>query len=129
VVPEQVILLLVQDNLDLACSAIEKAAMERAVSDVDENFATAYDVRRRHREVSANAPALAPADSVREKLRNSQPFWDPSAPHSTFSIHLPDPLRIKVGGLQPLQAPVYEDFGEYGPVHRCGNTGAWLTVP
>lgn len=52
VVPEQFIMLLVQDNLDLACSAIEKAAMERAISDVDEGFATAYELRRRHREVS-----------------------------------------------------------------------------
>jgi CCR4-NOT transcription complex subunit 1 len=51
-VPEQAVLLLVQDNLDIACTAIEKAAMERAVSDVDEGFAASYDVRRRHREVS-----------------------------------------------------------------------------
>ena len=50
-VSEQVISLLVQDNLDTACSAIEKAAMERAVTDVDEGFAASYEVRRRHREV------------------------------------------------------------------------------
>jgi CCR4-NOT transcription complex subunit 1 len=41
----------VQDNLDVACSAIEKAAMERAVIDIDEGFAPSYDIRRRHREV------------------------------------------------------------------------------
>ena len=50
-VSEQVISLLVQDNLDIACSAIEKAAMERAVTDVDEGFTASYEVRRRHREV------------------------------------------------------------------------------
>jgi CCR4-NOT transcription complex subunit 1 len=50
-VPEPVILLLVQDNLDVACTAIEKAAMERAVSDVDESFAASFEARRRHREV------------------------------------------------------------------------------
>jgi CCR4-NOT transcription complex subunit 1 len=50
-VPDQVVQLLVQDNLDVACAAIEKAAMERAVSDVDEGFAVSYDARRRHREV------------------------------------------------------------------------------
>lgn len=50
-VPDQVVQLLVQDNLDIACAAIEKAAMERAVSDVDEGFAASYDARRRHREV------------------------------------------------------------------------------
>lgn len=48
---EQVVLLLVQDNLDVACSAIEKAAMERAITDIDDGFAASYDVRRRHREV------------------------------------------------------------------------------
>ena len=50
-VSEQVISLLVQDNLDIACSAIEKTAMERAVTDVDEGFAASYEVRRSHREV------------------------------------------------------------------------------
>lgn len=50
-IPEQVVLLLVQDNLDVACASIEKAAMERAVLDVDEGFAASYDVRRRHCEV------------------------------------------------------------------------------
>ncbi|KAG6832730.1 hypothetical protein H0H92_012302 [Tricholoma furcatifolium] len=93
VVPEQVVQLIVADNLDIACSAIEKAAMERAVVDVDEGFAASYDARRRHRE-----------------LRNGQPFWDPSAPSSTFGTGLPDPLRIKPSGLQPLQFGVYEDF-------------------
>jgi CCR4-NOT transcription complex subunit 1 len=47
--------LLVQDNLDVACAAIEKAAMERATADVDEGFASSYEIRRRHREVRASA--------------------------------------------------------------------------
>ncbi|KAG6897848.1 hypothetical protein C0992_010336 [Termitomyces sp. T32_za158] len=92
-VQEPVVQMIVADNLDNACSAIEKAAMERAVSDVDEGFATSYDARRRHRE-----------------LRNGQSFWDPSAPASAFGASLPDPLRIRPSGLQPLQAGVYEDF-------------------
>jgi CCR4-NOT transcription complex subunit 1 len=48
---DQVIALLVQDNLDLACQAIEKAARERATLEVEEGFASAFDTRRRHREV------------------------------------------------------------------------------
>lgn len=43
------------DNLDVACAAVEKAAMERAVADVDEAFLSQYEMRRRHREVS-NVP-------------------------------------------------------------------------
>ena len=54
-VPDQVVFLLVQDNIDIACQAIEKAAMDRAVIDVDEGFAAAYEIRRRHREVSLTA--------------------------------------------------------------------------
>ena len=53
-VPDQVIFLLVSENIELACQAIEKAAMDRAVIDVDEGFATAYELRRRHREVSTS---------------------------------------------------------------------------
>ena len=51
--PDQVVLLIVQDNIELACRAIEKAAMDRAVADVDENFAPSYELRRRHRQVLA----------------------------------------------------------------------------
>ena len=49
--PEPAIALIVQDNLDIACSAIEKAAMERSVADVDDGFVQAYELRRRHCEV------------------------------------------------------------------------------
>lgn len=42
-----------------------------------------------------------------------QPFWDATALPSPFSSTLPDPLRIKVNGVQPNQIGVYEDFGEY----------------
>jgi CCR4-NOT transcription complex subunit 1 len=92
--PDQVVLLLVQDNIELACRAIEKAAMDRAVADVDENFAASYELRRRHRQTS-----------------RGQPFWDVSAMNSNFSTNLPDPLRIKPTGVQANQISVYEDFG------------------
>lgn len=57
-VPDSVIFLLVQDNIDVACQAIEKAAMDRAIIDIDEGFAPAYELRRRHREVSCCAPLV-----------------------------------------------------------------------
>ncbi|KAI0698481.1 Not1-domain-containing protein [Cytidiella melzeri] len=98
VMSDQVIALLVQDNLDLACQAIEQAARERATLEVEEGFATAFETRRRHREQFAG-----------------QPFWDPGVPHSPFANVLPDPLRIRPMGIQPMQAAVYEDFG---PDHK-----------
>ncbi|EJF62472.1 Not1-domain-containing protein [Dichomitus squalens LYAD-421 SS1] len=93
IVPDQVIFLLVQENIELACQAIEKAAMDRAVIDVDDGFAAAYELRRRHRE-----------------SRPGQPFWDSSVPQSNVFGSLPDPLRIKPTGVQQIQAAVYEDF-------------------
>lgn len=51
VVPEHAIMLIVNDNVDVACRAIEKAASDRAISDVDDHFALAYSDRRLHREV------------------------------------------------------------------------------
>ncbi|OCH95284.1 Not1-domain-containing protein [Obba rivulosa] len=92
-VSDLVINIIVGDNIDLACQAIEKAAMDRAVIEVDEGFATAYEVRRRYRE-----------------QRQGQPFWDSSTPQSALIGTLPEPLRIKPGGIQPIQAAVYEDF-------------------
>lgn len=93
-VPEQVIHVLIRDNLEIACAAIEKVAMERAVADVEDNFAVSIESRRRHRE-----------------LRNPGPYYDPNTPHSSFALGLPEPLRIKSGGVQNVQAAVYEDFG------------------
>ncbi|EKM82840.1 hypothetical protein AGABI1DRAFT_97790 [Agaricus bisporus var. burnettii JB137-S8] len=92
-VPEQVIHVLIRDNLEIACAAIEKVAMERAVADVEDNFAVSIESRRRHRE-----------------LRNPGPYYDPNTPHSSFALGLPEPLRIKSGGVQNVQAAVYEDF-------------------
>jgi hypothetical protein len=39
------------DNIAIACSAIEKAAKELAVTDVDDAFILAYNDRHMHREV------------------------------------------------------------------------------
>ncbi|KAF5324741.1 hypothetical protein D9611_004517 [Ephemerocybe angulata] len=92
-VPDTVVQALVAENLDNACSTIEKAAMERVVADVDEGFAQSYENRRRHRETRPTAP-----------------FYDNAAPRHAFPASLPDRLRIKQNGLQPAQLNVYEDF-------------------
>ncbi|RDX42663.1 Not1-domain-containing protein [Lentinus brumalis] len=92
-VPDQVIYLLVQENIELACQAIEKAAMDRAVIDVDDGFAAAYEIRRRHRD-----------------QRPGQPFWDSSVPQSNVFNSLPNLLRIKASGVEPEQLKVYEEF-------------------
>lgn len=93
-VPDQVVNILVENNLDIACEAIEKAAMERAIREVDVAINGSLEVRRRHRE-----------------MRPGHPFWDTSAIQAPYISNLPDPLRIKSTGLSPVQLRVYEEFG------------------
>lgn len=50
-IPEQAILVVAADNLELACGVVEKVAMEKAVLEVDDGLAPAYLARRTHREV------------------------------------------------------------------------------
>ncbi|GAA5866964.1 hypothetical protein JCM3774_003736 [Rhodotorula dairenensis] len=91
--PEQAVLVVVAENLDLACSVVEKVAMDKAILEVDEGLAPAYLSRRSHRE------------------RSREAFWDTAAmAASHYSGMLPDPLRLKLGGLSPPQLQVYEDF-------------------
>ncbi|KAK3820433.1 MAG: CCR4-Not complex component, Not1-domain-containing protein [Benniella sp.] len=91
--PEQSILMTVNDNLDLACSVIEKAAMEKAIPEIEESLAIAFNARKKHRE------------------RTGQPYYDMATYQSSrYPASLPEPLRIKPTGLSPQQLRVYEDF-------------------
>lgn len=90
--PEQVLHLLVQDNLDLACSVVEKTAMDKALVKVDEGLTTAYALRREH--------VTHPRTAI---------FWDGTS-LSHYSTTLPDVLRVGPPGLQPGQLRVYDDF-------------------
>ncbi|KAF9433584.1 hypothetical protein BGZ76_009251 [Entomortierella beljakovae] len=91
--PEQSILMTVNDNLDLACSVIEKAAMEKAIPEIEESLANAFNARKKHRE------------------RTGQPYYDMATYQSSrYPASLPEPLRIKPTGLSLQQLRVYEDF-------------------
>lgn len=93
--PEQAIVVIMLDNLDLACSIIERAAMEKALPDIDEGLSHAYSIRRDHR------------------ARGRGYFWDNAAlTTSQYAATLPDLLRLRPDGLQPQQLRVYEDFGK-----------------
>lgn len=94
--PEAMIAGVVNDNIDAGCSVIKKAAMEKAAKDIDVNLAPQYAARRAHRE-----------------SRTNQAFWD----GASFGVQvsqsaLPDPLRLRQGGLSQSQLRVYEDFAE-----------------
>ncbi|PWY99362.1 Not1-domain-containing protein [Testicularia cyperi] len=91
--PEQALMVVMQENLDLACSVIEKAAMDKAVPEVDDGLTNAYSTRREHR------------------ARGRGYYWDTAAlAASQYAATLPDLLRLRPEGLQPAQLRVYDDF-------------------
>ncbi|KAL1917446.1 uncharacterized protein VTP21DRAFT_3839 [Calcarisporiella thermophila] len=91
--PDQAIMMIVSDNLELACSVIEKVAMEKAIPEIDDQLAQAFSNRKKHRE------------------RTGQPYYDMNILSvSRLPTTLPEPLRLKPNGLGPLQLRVYEDF-------------------
>lgn len=86
---EQVVGLLVNDNLDLCCSVIERAAGEKAQRELDERLGAAY---------SARARAKAAGQPFVQQLQGR------------FPAALPDALRARPGALTQQQQRVYQDF-------------------
>lgn len=85
-VPEQIVFVIVSDNLDLACSVMEKTAAEKSITEIDESLSGAYLSRRKHRE------------------RSTQPFYDMTVfGASRYPSLLPESLRLRVGGLSLQQ--------------------------
>lgn len=83
-----------QDNLELGCMLIEKAATEKAVRDMEEAIAPSLQTRKKYRE------------------QNGQPFYDMSifTNGNQYPASLPEPLRPKPGGLRNEQLHIYEAF-------------------
>lgn len=83
-----------QDNLELGCTLIEKAATEKAVRDIEESLGSELMKRQRHRELTG------------------KPYFEMSifSPEHRYPAALPEPLRPKPGGLRSDQLLVYEAF-------------------
>jgi CCR4-NOT transcription complex subunit 1 len=95
-IPESEIMAVVNDNLDMACGIVEKLASDRAFGLMNEQIETAVLLRKIHR-----------------STRPGQPFIDPElGSRWGLSQGLPEPLRLKPGGLTPQQMKVYDDFGQ-----------------
>jgi CCR4-NOT transcription complex subunit 1 len=86
--------LAVNDNLQLALSIIQKAAVEKAVHDLDETMLPALALRRQFKTTSPN-----------------QLFCD-TQNASKYAMTLPEPLGIKPGGVTLEQFHIYDDFGK-----------------
>ena len=81
------------ENLELGCMLIEKAATEKGLRDIEDALSNPLQTRRKHRE------------------QTGQPFYDMSIfSKGRYPTALPELLRPKPGGLHPQQLSVYEAF-------------------
>lgn len=105
--PEGIIMLCVNSNLELASSVIEKSAEERAVPEIEDLIEPELEARRRHR-----------------LQRPTEPYYD----HTTLSrwaMTIPHPYKLQPnpGGLNAEQMAIYDDFA------RQARTNAAAAVP
>jgi CCR4-NOT transcription complex subunit 1 len=88
-----VVQLLVQDNLELGCTIIERAATEKAIRDIDKSLAAQYEARQGAR-------------------ARGQPFYERAVfqqqQQGRFPAALPESLKPKPGLV--AQQRVYDDF-------------------
>lgn len=89
--PEGLILMCVNDNLDAACGIVEKAAEEKSFPEIEKMVEPQLEARRRH---------LA--------TRPNEPFIDPSM--NRWGLFIPEPYRQAPGGLNKEQLAIYEEF-------------------
>ncbi|KAI9223809.1 CCR4-Not complex component, Not1-domain-containing protein [Blastocladiella britannica] len=112
-VSDQVLMMVVNDNIDLGCLVIERAAMEKAAPEVDEVMGPALLKRKQARERNQPWREMPEASMLAREYLSRLPM-------------LPDVLKIKMGGLQPAQLAVY---GEFGRRLGRGQGGAALLTP
>lgn len=89
--PEGAILMCVNDNLDTACSIVEKQAEEQSQPEIDEKIENEIAKRRQHRVDFPN-----------------EPYRDAITSH--WSSYIPEPYKQIPGGLNQEQLDIYLQF-------------------
>ncbi|AEO64271.1 da57761c-870a-4645-9b5e-622a85e77b2e [Thermothielavioides terrestris] len=103
--PEGIIMLCVNSNLDLASSVIEKCAEERAVPEIEDLIEGELEARRRHR-----------------LQRPSEPYIDHGLSRWAMTIPHPFKLQPSLGGLNAEQLAIYDDFARQSRVNAAAAT-------
>jgi CCR4-NOT transcription complex subunit 1 len=105
--PEGAILMCVNDNLDIACSFVEKQAEERALPEIEPHIEAEIALRRRHK---ADFP--------------NEPYRDPISSH--WSGYIPEPYKQLPGGLNQQQLDIYLQFARQtrGVIANHGQTAS-----
>ncbi|KAJ3597139.1 hypothetical protein NHX12_003539 [Muraenolepis orangiensis] len=84
-----------QDNCELACCFIQKTAVEKAGLEMDKRLATEFELRKHARQ-------------------EGRRYCDPVV--LTYQAErMPEQIRLKVGGVDPKQLAVYEEFARNVP--------------
>ncbi|KAM9569898.1 CCR4-NOT transcription complex subunit 1-like isoform 37-T37 [Salvelinus alpinus] len=84
-----------QDNCELACCFIQKTAVEKAGPEMDKRLATEFELRKHARQ-------------------EGRRYCDPVV--LTYQAErMPEQIRLKVGGVDPKQLAVYEEFARNVP--------------
>lgn len=89
--PEGAILMCVNDNLDTACSMVEKQAEDRSMPEIEAHIESEIAQRRRHRAEHPN-----------------ESYIDPGC--SQWARVIPEPYKQAPGGLNQEQIAIYQDF-------------------
>ncbi|XP_018332618.1 CCR4-NOT transcription complex subunit 1 [Agrilus planipennis] len=92
---EQAANVVAQDNMELACAFIQKTAIEKAIPEIDKRLVTEFELRK----------------IARQEGRR---YCDAIA--LTYQAErMPEPIRLKVGGVTQQQMAVYEEFARNIP--------------
>lgn len=105
--PEGIIMLCVNSNLDLASSVIEKSAEERAVPEIEDLMEGELEARRRHR-----------------LQRPSEPYIDHGLSRWAMTIPHPFKLQPNLGGLNAEQMAIYDDFARQSRANAAAAAAA-----
>ena len=105
--PEGAILMCVNDNLDTACSIVEKQAEERSMPEIEAHIEAEIAQRRQHRAEHPN-----------------EPFMDPT--FNRWAGFIPDPYKQVSGGLNQEQMAIYLEFARQsrGPASHTQTASA-----
>lgn len=105
--PEGAILMCVNDNLDTACSIVEKQAEERSMPEIEAHIEAEIAQRRQHQAEHPN-----------------EPYADPA--FNRWAGFIPDPYKQASGGLNQEQMAIYLEFARQsrGPASHTQTASA-----
>ena len=105
--PEGAILMCVNDNLDMACSIVEKQAEDRSMPEIELHIEHEIAQRRQFSAEHLNESYLAPG-------------------YSNWATCIPEPYKLNAGGLNQEQMAIYLDFARQsrGPASHAQTPSA-----